>query len=122
MPSRCYIQWREDWDSAGKEAVARAKLQPVMVGSGGSSVDLSKLIQQMLAVHNSRVPTGATPHHYITFVSLCGSLCARKRTQLTEQQEFLKVRIQGELHAVLTSLLVYHVGKSALNACFKHWH
>lgn len=88
---RCYIQWTEHWDSTGLEAVAMSRLQPIMEGAGKDPLDLRKLIQQLLAVHNTRPMAGATPRHYIAFVNLYGSLYSRKRSQLLEQQDFLKV-------------------------------
>ncbi|KAL3130926.1 hypothetical protein ABBQ38_000251 [Trebouxia sp. C0009 RCD-2024] len=88
--SRCYIQWTGRWDNAGMEAVAISKLQPIMEAAGKDSLDLRKLIQQLLAVHNSRGSAGATPRHYVAFVNLCGSMYSSKRSQLLEQQDFLK--------------------------------
>lgn len=88
---RCYIQWTGRWDNAGMEAVAISKLQPIMEAAGKDSLDLRKLIQQLLAVHNSRGSAGATPRHYVAFVNLCGSMYSSKRSQLLEQQDFLKV-------------------------------
>lgn len=88
---RCYIQWTDHWDSSGMEAVATSSLQPVMQGGSKDALDLHKHIQQMLAVHNSRCTVGATPRHYVAFVNLCGSLYSKKRSQLLEQQDFLKV-------------------------------
>ena len=73
------------------EAVAMSRLQPIMEGDGKGAVDLRKHIQQVLAAHNSRCTQGATPRHYVAFVNLCGSLYFKKRSQLLEQQDFLKV-------------------------------
>ena len=73
------------------EAVAMSSLQPIMEGGSKDALDLRKHVQQVLAVHNSRRTHGATPRHYIAFVSLCGSLYFKKRSQLLEQQDFLKV-------------------------------
>ena len=88
---RCYIQWTEHWDSNGMEAVALSRLQPIMEGGSKGSLDLRKHVQQVLVVHNSRRTHGATPRHYIAFVNLCGSLYSKKRSQLLEQQDFIKV-------------------------------
>ena len=70
-----------------------------MEAASKDSLDLRKLIQQLLAVHNSRGTAGATPRHYVAFVNLCGSLYSSKRSQLLEQQDFLKVP-----HPPITSL------------------
>ena len=79
-----------------------SRLQPIMEGDGKGAVDLRKHIQQVLAVHNSRCTQGATPRHYVAFVNLCGSLYFKKRSQLLEQQDFLKV-----MSSCL--LLLYHM-------------
>lgn len=83
----------DHWDANGMQAVATACLQPTMSGAGNDAPDTSKLVQQVLAVHSSRLAAGATPRHYVAFVSLCASLYAKKRSQLLEQQDFLKVKI-----------------------------
>lgn len=88
---RCSIQWMDLWDDNGMQAVATARLQPVMAGTGKGASDASKVVQHVVALHNSRLPAGATPRHYVAFVALCSSLYAKKRSQLIEQQDFLKV-------------------------------
>ena len=88
---RCYVQWTEHWDSNGMEAVAVAKLQTLIDDTGNDAPDMSRLAQQVQVVHNSRLAAGATPRHYLAFVSLCGRLYSKKRSQLLEQQDFLKV-------------------------------
>ena len=93
---RCYIQWTEHWDSNGMDAVAVAKLQSVIGGTDKDAPDMSKLAQQVQAVHNSRVAAGATPRHYLAFVSLCSSLYSKKRSQLLEQHDFVKVTNFGQ--------------------------
>ena len=75
------------------EAVAMSSLQPIMEGGDEDARDLRKHVQHVLAVHSSRRTHGATPRHYVAFVNLCGSLYFRKRSQLLEQQDFLKVTI-----------------------------
>ena len=88
---RCNIQWMEGWGNSGMLAVATSRLQPIMAGAGKDAPDTSKLVQQVLALHTSRLAAGATPRHYLAFVGLCGSLCAKNRSHLLEQQDFLKV-------------------------------
>ncbi len=100
---RCYIQWTELWDSTGMEAVAMSRLQPLIEAAGNDALDLRKLIQQLLTVHNGRGNVGATPRHYVAFVNLCYSLYTTKRSQLLEQQDFLKVPHPRPTSAVVCS-------------------
>ena len=88
---RCNIQWMDSWDDQGMQAVAAAHLQPVIGESDKASSDTGKLVQQAVALHNSRLPAGATPSQYVAFVSLTASLYAQKRSHLLQQQHFLKV-------------------------------
>ena len=88
---RCNIQWMDLWDNDGMQAVAIARLQLVTAGSGKDASEANKVVQHVVALHNSRLLAGATPRHYVAFVSLCSSLYAKKRSQLIEQQDFLKV-------------------------------
>ena len=83
----------DSWDEHGMQAVASAHLQPDIFGSDKASSDTGKLVQQAVALHNSRLPAGATPSHYVAFVGLTASLYAQKRSHLLQQQDFLKVQI-----------------------------
>ncbi|KAL0047749.1 hypothetical protein WJX82_010930, partial [Trebouxia sp. C0006] len=85
--SRCNIQWMEGWDADGMQAVAIARLQPIL---NDAEKDASKLVQQAVVLHSSCLSTGATPRHYVAFVSLCSSIYTKKRSQLLQQQNFLK--------------------------------
>ena len=88
---RCNIQWLERWDDDAMQSVATACLQPVMANDGRDAPDTSKLVQQVVTLHKGRLGAGATPRHYLAFVNLCGTLYAKKRSQLHQQQDFLKV-------------------------------
>ncbi len=94
---RCNIQWMEGWDADGMQAVAIARLQPIL---NDAEKDASKLVQQAVVLHSSCLSTGATPRHYVAFVSLCSSIYTKKRSQLLQQQNFLKVHVGLLLHSL----------------------
>ncbi|KAL0018230.1 hypothetical protein WJX79_009392, partial [Trebouxia sp. C0005] len=88
--SRCNILWMEGWDEDGMQAVATARLQPILHDAEKDATGTSKLVQQAMVLHSSCLATGATPRHYVAFVSLCSSIYTKKRSQLLQQQNFLK--------------------------------
>jgi len=101
----------EGWDEDGMQAVATARLQPILNNAEKDATGTSKLVQQAVVLHNSGLSTGATPRHYVAFVSLCGSIYAKRRLQLLQQQNFLKVYV---------SLLLYSLPHS-VPACMLLW-
>ena len=83
----------EGWDEDGMQAVATARLQPMLNDAETGAAGSSKLVQQAVVLHDSCLSSGATPRHYVAFVSLCSSIYTKKRSQLLQQQNFLKVHV-----------------------------
>ena len=83
----------EGWDADGMQAVATARLQPMLHDAETGAAGSSKLVQQAVVLHTSCLSSGATPRHYVAFVSLCSSIYTKKRSQLLQQQNFLKVHV-----------------------------
>ncbi len=90
----------EGWDEDGMQAVATARLQPILNDAEKDATSTSKLVQQAVVLHNSCLSTGATPRHYVAFVGLCSSIYTKKRTQLLQQQNFLKVHVSLLLYSL----------------------
>lgn len=103
MHSRCNIQWTEHWDTPDLQAVAAARLQPVLAQDDDGLKQGQQLIAHAAAVHNSRLAADATPRHYVAFIQLCSKLYTSKRDELVKQQNFLKVNC---IHGVQASRFV----------------
>jgi hypothetical protein len=94
----------DGWDENGMQAVAAARLQPILNDAEKDATGTSKLVQQAVVLHNSCLSTGASPRHYVAFVSLCSGIYTKKRSQLLQQQNFLKVHVSLLLHSLLHSV------------------
>lgn len=94
----------EGWDKDGMQAVATARLQPILDDAEKDATGTSKLVQQAVVLHNSCLSTAATPRHYVAFVCLCSSIYTKKRTQLLQQQNFLKVHVNLLLYSLPLSV------------------
>ncbi|KAG2426397.1 hypothetical protein HYH02_014824 [Chlamydomonas schloesseri] len=87
--TRCSVQWLEGWSIKGLQQIAAARLTELVE----SSPELVKLGRDKLIGHMIHIHTGSgsqTTREYLALVSLYGQIYNHKRTQVLEQQTFLK--------------------------------
>ncbi|GLI62890.1 cytoplasmic dynein 1b heavy chain [Volvox africanus] len=87
--TRCSVQWIEGWSTKGLRQIAGSRLQDLVSGSRElSKLGMDKLISHLVHIHtNSGSPS---TRDYLAMVALYGRIYTRKRTQVLEQQNFLK--------------------------------
>nr|ADI46856.1 DHC1bf [Volvox carteri f. nagariensis] len=87
--TRCSVQWIEGWSTKGLQQIADARLQELVSASHElSKLGADKLVGYMIHFHLGS--TGTSGREYLALVSLYGQIYTRKRTQVLEQQTFLK--------------------------------
>nr|BBC28429.1 cytoplasmic dynein 1b heavy chain [Yamagishiella unicocca] len=87
--TRCSVQWIEGWSLKGLQQIAGARLNELVA----SSPELTKLGADKLIGHLVHMHTNSgsnTTREYLALVALYGQIYTRKRTQVLEQQNFLK--------------------------------
>jgi len=90
--TRTNILWLDRWSREGMQEVPNmllAELLPTM-----QPHDPATLVGHLQRLHDSCVPTGATPRHYITFLNTYASMAKAQQQELSQQIGFL----EGGLH------------------------
>nr|BCL66104.1 cytoplasmic dynein 1b heavy chain [Volvox africanus] len=99
--TRCSVQWIEGWSTKGLRQIAGTRLQELVSGSRElSKLGASKLIDHMVHIHTSS--GSPTTREYLAMVSLYGQIYTHKRTQVLEQQNFLKGGLGKLAEAAIT--------------------
>ncbi|KXZ45909.1 DHC7 protein [Gonium pectorale] len=87
--TRCSVQWIEAWSTKGLQQIAGARLKELVSGSKElTKLGAGKLIDHLVHFHTGSGST--TTREYLALVQLYGQIYNRKRTQVLEQQNFLK--------------------------------
>ncbi|GFR50179.1 hypothetical protein Agub_g12346, partial [Astrephomene gubernaculifera] len=87
--TRCSVQWIESWSIKGLQQIAGSRLQELITNSKElAKLGAEKLIGHMVHLHINSGST--TTREYLALVALYGQIYTRKRTQVMEQQNFLK--------------------------------
>ncbi|KAG2486208.1 hypothetical protein HYH03_015170 [Edaphochlamys debaryana] len=87
--TRCSVQWLESWSDKGLRQIAGARLQELVAGSPElTKLGADKLIGHLVHFHSDS--GSSTTREYLAIVQLYGQIYTRKRTQVLEQQNFLK--------------------------------
>ncbi len=96
--SKCQIVWLSDWSKASLQEVPATLLAPLSGNENEkkSGIDMSKLLRQILEIHNSCIPYGATPLKYVKFLNAY--------TSLYQEKQGIQIRKRNHLNLGLTKL------------------